>query len=70
MMQDSTRLRAGKNLKRLIKERHYTQEQFAELIYADPTTVRKWLKYGINSIDTLDVIAKLFGISVMDILSK
>jgi len=70
MVQDSTRLRTGKNLKRLIKEHHYTQEEFAELIYADATTVRKWLKYGINSLDTLDAIAKLFGISVMDILSE
>ena len=67
-MQDSMSARAGKNLKRIIKEKGFTQEQFAEQMYVDPTTVRRWLAHGIKDIDTISRIAKIFDIDVMDIL--
>lgn len=60
--------RAGKNLKRIIKEKGFTQEQFAEQMYVDPTTVRRWLAHGIKDIDTISTIAEIFDIDVMDIL--
>jgi len=68
MMQDSMSARAGKNLKRIIKEKGFTQEQFAEQMYVDPTTVRRWLAHGIKDIDTISTIAEIFDIDVMDIL--
>ena len=68
MMQDSMSARAGKNLKRIIKEKGFTQEQFAEQMYVDPTTVRRWLAHGIKDIDTISTIAGFFDIDVMDIL--
>ncbi len=68
MMQDSASAKAGKNLKRIIKEKGFTQEKFAELMYVDPTTVRRWLAHGIKDIDTISTIANLFGIDVIDIL--
>ena len=67
-MQDSMSARAGKNLKRIIKEKGFTQEQFAEQMYVDPTTVRRWLAHGIKDIDTISTIAKIFDMDVMDIL--
>ena len=67
-MQDSMSARAGKNLKRIIKEKGFTQEQFAEQMYVDPTTVRRWLAHGIKDIDTISTIAGFFDIDVMDIL--
>jgi transcriptional regulator with XRE-family HTH domain len=68
MMQDSMSARAGKNLKRIIKEKGFTQEQFAEQMYVDPTTVRRWLAHGIKDIDTISTIAEIFDKDVMDIL--
>lgn len=70
MMQDSMSARAGKNLKRIIKEKGFTQEQFAEQMYVDPTTVRRWLAHGIKDIDTISTIAEIFDIDVMDILKQ
>lgn len=68
MQDDSLPVRVGKNLKRIIKDRGLTQEKFAELKNVDPTTVRRWLKYGIDKLSTLEEIAKFFNISVSDIL--
>ena len=68
MMRDSMSARAGKNMKRIIKEKGFTQEQFAEQMYVDPTTVRRWLAHGIKDIDTISTIAEIFDIDVMDIL--
>lgn len=67
-MRDSMSARAGKNLKRIIKEKGFTQEQFAEQMYVDPTTVRRWLAHGIKDIDTICTIAGIFDMDVMDIL--
>lgn len=68
MMQDSLQAKAGKNLKRLIKEHGLTQNQFADMIGTDPANLRKWLSHGINQLSTLEEIAKIFNIDVKDIL--
>ncbi len=68
MVQDSLQLRAGNNLKRLIKSKGLTQEKFAELVPVDPTTLRKWIKYGIDKVSTLENITKILNIGVIDIL--
>lgn len=68
MQNDSLSVRAGKNLKRIIKEHGLTQEKFAELKHVDPTTVRRWLANGIDKLSILEEIAKFFNISVSDIL--
>lgn len=60
---------AGKNLKNLIKESKFkTQEKFAEAIYVDPTTVRRWIAHGIQNINTIKEIADIFNIDFMELL--
>ncbi len=57
-------LNTGKNLKKLIKDKGYTQERFAnEIMYVDPVTVRRWIANGITNTETLIEIAKFFDIS-------
>ena len=68
MQTDSLSVRAGKNLKRIIKEHGLTQEEFAGQMFVDPTTVRRWLSSGIDKLSILEEIAKFFDISVTDIL--
>ena len=61
--------RAGKNLKNLIKEsKHKTQEKFAEVISVDPVTVRRWIAHGIKDINTIQEIANIFGVDLMELL--
>lgn len=66
---DSLPARAGKNLKRIIKERGLTQDKFAELKRVDPTTVRRWIANGIDKLSIIEEIADFFDVSVFDILS-
>lgn len=68
MQNDSLSVVAGKNLKRIIKERGLTQEAFADDFGTDCANLRKWLKHGINKISTIEQIADYFEISVWDIL--
>ena len=68
MQKESLSSKAGKNLKRIIKERGLTQEQFAKQMYVDPTTLRRWLAHGIDKMSTIEEIMKIFNIDVMDIL--
>ena len=60
----------GINLKKLIKESKFkTQEKFAcEGMHVDPTTVRKWIKNGIESIVTISEIARILDVSFMELL--
>lgn len=61
--------RAGKNLKNLIKNSEFkTQEKFAEAMYVDPTTVRRWLAHGIEKLSLIEEIADIFGIDFMELL--
>ena len=70
MQKDSLSARAGKNLKRIIKEKGFTQEEFAGQMYVDPTTVRRWLANGIDKLSIIEQIAEFFHISVSDILKQ
>ena len=58
----------GKNLKNLIKESGKTQEKFAEEVHADPSTVRRWICYGINKLDSIVQIAEFFGVDFRELL--
>ena len=59
----------GENLKRLIKESEYrTQERFAEAVFADVTTVRRWLRNGIDEISTVLMVADVLGVDVTALL--
>lgn len=66
----SIKQRVGINLKKLIKESRFkTQEKFAnDGMFVDPTTVRKWIQYGINSIETINEIARVLDVSFMELL--
>ena len=70
MQDDSLSVRAGKNLKRIIKEQGYTQNDFADKFGTDPANLRKWLSHVINKISTIEQIADFFNISVWDILKQ
>lgn len=65
---DSLSVKAGKNLKRIIKEKGYTQESFANELGTDSSNLRRWLCHGINKLSTIEEIADFFDISVLDIL--
>jgi len=62
--------RVGKNLKNLIKKSKFkTQEHFAcEGIHVDPVTVRRWIKYGIKDINTIQEIVDIFGVDFMELI--
>lgn len=62
--------RVGINLKKLIRESRFkTQEKFAcDGMFVDPTTVRKWIKNGINSLKTISEIARVLDVSFMELL--
>ena len=61
--------RVGANLKRLIRESKYrTQEKFAEAHYTDPRVVRRWIREGINRIDTINEVAKTLDVGVEALL--
>lgn len=65
---DSLSAKVGKNLKRIIKEHGLTQDKFAELMYVDPTTVRRWIANGIDKISIIEEIARFFDMDVYGIL--
>ena len=68
MQKESLSVKAGKNLKRIIKDNGLTQDEFARQMFVDPTTVRRWLANGIDKVSILEQIANFFDISVGDIL--
>ena len=61
--------KAGKNLKNLIKNSKYrTQDKFAEAIYVDPSTVRRWIANGIRDLNLIEEIAEFFGIDFQELI--
>ena len=64
-------MRAGKNLKRLIRLSEYkTQAKFAEAFGADERTVGRWCREGIDSLSRLEELADfLHALVVFDLLS-
>ena len=59
--------RAGMFLGRMLKERGYTQERFAEEFGVSARHVRRWLRDGINSLDTVQQLQMFFGVRIKDI---
>lgn len=62
-------LRAGQNLKRLLEEKEWTQEYAEEKIsstYNNGRSIRRWIANGINKIDTIEYIASIFEVDVME----
>lgn len=59
----------GGYLKRELRIRNTTQEQFAEQFGVDPRTVRRWISGGVHSLDVVAEIAEYLGVSVRDIFS-
>lgn len=54
----------GQNLKKSIKESPFkTQEAFAAALNCDPSTVRRYIKHGVNSVATLLYMAELLQIA-------
>ena len=57
-------------LQQLRKQRGWTQEELAGLLYVSRTAVSKWeSQRGYPSIDSLKAIAKLFSVTVDELLS-
>lgn len=62
-------LRAGQNLKRLLEEKGWSQEYAEEkisLTYNNGRSIRRWIANGINKIDTIEYIASIFEVDVME----
>lgn len=59
-------IRCGKNLKKFIKAKNYTQEKFAFKINRDPSTIRKWIKNGINQLSVLEELSLSLGIAITE----
>lgn len=53
---------AGKNLKRLIKENGWTQQQFADEFGTDVRNVSRYVNNGIKDIDTIQEMAEFFKV--------
>lgn len=68
-MQISLRQAIGQRLKQFIKYSKFkTQTKFALEFGADPATVRKWIKHGVDSVTTIDQIAQCLDIDIMKLI--
>lgn len=47
---------------------HMTQNEFAQQMFVDERTVRRWLVGGVNSLDVVAQIAEFFHADARDIL--
>lgn len=71
MTQADERLaKVGQNLKKFISESKYkTQVSFAmDGMRQDPSVIRRWIKYGVNSLSTIMYIAEVLEIDFMELL--
>lgn len=61
--------RVGKNLKHCIKNSKFkTQENFAKNgIFVESSTLRRWLAYGLNDINTIEKIANVLEIDYKEL---
>lgn len=57
----------GERIRRLAKEKGYTQAQLAEALEYDERSVRKWCQKGVYDYRLLVRIANIFGCSVDDL---
>jgi hypothetical protein len=67
---DERLTKVGQNLKKAISESKFkTQVNFADKgMNQDPATIRRWIKYGVNSLSTLMYIADVLEIDFMELL--
>lgn len=67
---DERLAKVGQNLKKFISESKYkTQVSFAmDGMRQDPSVVRRWIKYGVNSLSTIMYIAEVLEIDFMELL--
>lgn len=71
MVQNGMSVIAGKQLKKHIKNSVYrTQENFAEAMFVNATTVRRWIANGISKVDVIEEIAAMFDMTFLDFLTK
>lgn len=59
----------GVYLKKELAKQKISQERFAAMVYVEPRTVRRWIRNGVNDINTIYLIAKQLGVSLWDILA-
>ena len=61
----------GEKLVTLRKQKGFTQDQLAQVLYVSRTAISKWESgRGYPSIDSLKAIAKLFSVSIDELLSN
>ena len=66
---DSLSVVAGANLKRLIEEAGMTQDDAAEILrLSEASCVRRLYRNGITTIDEIQRIANILGVSVAEML--
>lgn len=67
---DERLAKVGQNLKKFISESKYkTQVSFAmDGMRQDPSVIRRWIKYGVNSLSTIMYIAEVLEIDFMKLL--
>ena len=61
---------AGENLRKLIKEHYDSQDEFAFNYGADVRTISRYINQGIDSINTIENLAKHFGIKFGDFFKE
>lgn len=69
---DERLAKVGQNLKKFISESKYkTQVSFAlDDMGQDPSVIRRWIKYGVNSLSTIIYIAEVLEIDFMELLKQ
>ncbi len=61
--------RIGMNLRRLLAERHISQESFAyDYLHISPRQFARWLVGGIPKTRDIEVVVDLLAIDVRDLL--
>lgn len=60
---------AGENLRRLMKERGMTQEDFAYEFGVSVRTVQRWVKGNIYDLRQIQQIADFFGVEAIAVLT-
>ena len=64
------KMELNEKLQQLRKQKGWTQEEVAEMLYVSRTAISKWESgRGYPSIESLKVISKLFKVSIDDLLS-
>ena len=59
----------GRNLKRILKIKGYSQQYFAGMANVEVRTVGRWVNDGINQIDLIAFVAHTLGVRLIDLIS-